>query len=234
MDNLSLYASYSQSYVPRAGDQITDLSQVNAGLSPEKFINHEIGAKLDVTTDLSLTAAIYKLERQNVLIQSPESGLNTLVDGQETNGLELGVTGKLTEKWSVFGGYAYQDGEITKQQGLNTSSSRILKGAELGQTPSHTFSVWNRYDFNETWGAALGVVSRSEMYATTPTASQSTVLPGYTRLDAAVYGKFSKNLRLQVNLENLTNKEYALSAHNNNNIVPGAPLTGRATLIYNF
>lgn len=234
MDNLSLYASYSQSYVPRAGDQITDLSQVNAGLSPEKFINHEIGAKLDVTTDLSLTAAIYKLERQNVLIQSPESGLNTLVDGQETNGLELGVTGKLTEKWSVFGGYAYQDGEITKQQGLNTSSSRILKGAELGQTPSHTFSVWNRYDFNETWGAALGVVSRSEMYATTPTASQSTVLPGYTRLDAAIYGKFSKNLRLQVNLENLTNKEYALSAHNNNNIVPGAPLTGRATLIYNF
>ena len=234
INNLSLYASYSQSYAPRAGDQITDLSQVNAGLSPEKFINQEIGAKLDVTTDLSLTAAIYKLERQNVLIQSPESGLNTLVDGQETNGLELGVTGKLTEKWSIFGGYAYQDGEITKQQGLKTSSSRILKGAELGQTPSHTFSVWNRYDFNETWGAAFGIVSRSDMYATTPTASQSTVLPGYTRLDAAIYGKFSKNLRLQVNLENLTNKEYALSAHNNNNIVPGAPLSGRATLIYNF
>jgi catecholate siderophore receptor len=234
VDNLSLYASYSQTYAPRAGDQITDLSQANAGLSPEKFINHEIGAKFDVMPELSVTAAIYKLERKNVLIQSPESGINTLVDGQETHGVELGLTGKLTDKWSIFGGYAYQDGEITKQQGLNSSSSRILKGAELGQTPSHTFSVWNRYDFNETWGAALGVVSRSEMYATTPTASQSTVLPGYTRLDAAVYGKFSKNLRLQVNLENLTNKEYALSAHNNNNIVPGSPLTGRATLIYNF
>lgn len=234
VDNLSLYASYSQTYAPRAGDQITDLSQANAGLSPEKFINHEIGAKLDVMPELSVTAAIYKLERQNVLIQSPESGINTLVDGQETHGVELGLTGKLTDKWSIFGGYAYQDGEITKQQGLNSSNSRILKGAELGQTPSHTFSVWNRYDFNETWGAALGVVSRSEMYATTPTASQSTVLPGYTRVDAAIYGKFSKNLRLQVNLENLTNKEYALSAHNNNNIVPGAPLTGRATLIYNF
>lgn len=234
VDNLSLYASYSQTYAPRAGDQITDLSQANAGLSPEKFINHEIGAKLDVMPELSVTAAIYKLERQNVLIQSPESGINTLVDGQETHGVELGLTGKLTDKWSIFGGYAYQDGEITKQQGLNSSNSRILKGAELGQTPSHTFSVWNRYDFNETWGAALGVVSRSEMYATTPTASQSTVLPGYTRVDAAIYGKFSKNLRLQVNLENLTNKEYALSAHNNNNIVPGSPLTGRATLIYNF
>jgi catecholate siderophore receptor len=234
INNLSLYASYSQTYAPRAGDQITDLSQANAGLSPEKFINHEIGAKFDVMPELSVTAAIYKLERQNVLIQSPESGINTLVDGQETHGLELGLTGKLTDKWSIFGGYACQDGEITKQQGLNSSNSRILKGAELGQTPSHTFSVWNRYDFNETWGAALGVVSRSDMYATSPTASQSTVLPGYTRVDAAIYGNFSKNVRLQVNLENLTNKEYALSAHNNNNIVPGAPLTGRATLIYNF
>ncbi len=234
LDNLSLYASYSQSYVPRAGDQITDITQVNASLTPEKFINHEIGAKFDINPDLSLTAAVYKLERQNVLAQSAVAGENVLLDGQETTGFELGLTGKVTDKWSIFGGYAYQDGEITKQQGQNSSSSRILKGAELGQTPEHTFSLWNRYDFNETWGAALGIVSRSEMYAVTPTATQSTVLPGYTRLDAAIYGNISKNLRLQVNLENLTNKEYALSAHNNNNIVPGSPLTGRATLIYNF
>jgi catecholate siderophore receptor len=59
-------------------------------------------------------------------------------------------------------------------------------------------------------------------------------LPGYTRVDAAIYGQFTKKLRLQINLENLMNKEYALSAHNNNNIVPGSPLAGRATLIYNF
>jgi catecholate siderophore receptor len=72
------------------------------------------------------------------------------------------------------------------------------------------------------------------MYAAVPTSTTSTILPGYTRVDAAVYGKLDKNLRLQLNLENLTNKEYALSAHNNNNIVPGSPLTARATLIYNF
>ena len=72
------------------------------------------------------------------------------------------------------------------------------------------------------------------MYAAIPTATTSTVLSGYTRLDAAIYGQFTKNLRLQINLENLMNKEYALSAHNNNNIVPGSPFAGRATLIYNF
>jgi catecholate siderophore receptor len=81
---------------------------------------------------------------------------------------------------------------------------------------------------------ALGVVSTSDRYAQLPTVSQSTILPGYTRYDAAVFGKFSEKLRLQLNIENITNKEYALFSHTNNNITPGSPITGRATLIYNF
>ncbi|MEK9825580.1 MAG: TonB-dependent receptor, partial [Methylotenera sp.] len=231
LDNLSVYASYTESFVPRAGDQLTGLTLTTANLSPEKFINKEIGAKYDVNPELSVTAAVYKLERENIAVTDPaNAGQNILLDGQETKGLELGVTGKVTDKWSVFGGYAFQDAEITKDQIV----ANISSGTTLAQTPRHTFSVWNRYDFNDTWGAAIGVVSRSDMYAATPTATGSTVLPGYTRLDAAVYGKLDKNLRLQLNLENLTNKEYALSAHNNNNIVPGSPLTARATMIYNF
>ena len=233
VQNVSLYGNYSITYVPRAGDQLDGLALTNSNFDPEKFINQEIGAKWDVTPDLALTAAIYKLEREKVAIVNPANIAETiLVDGQETKGFEFGVSGKITSKWSMFGGYAYQDGEITKQQ--NTGANAILKGAELAQTPDHTFSLWNRYDFNEVWGAAIGVISRSEMYAATPTATQSTILAGYTRYDAAIYGKFSEKLRLQVNLENLTNKEYVLDAHNNNNITPGSPFTGRATLIYNF
>ncbi|MEZ0271172.1 MAG: TonB-dependent receptor [Methylophilaceae bacterium] len=231
--NLSLYGNYSQTYVPRAGDQLVDLTFASSSFDPEKFINKEIGAKWDLTPGLSLTAAIYKLEREKVAITDPSNPTQTiLVDGQETKGFEFGVAGKITTKWSVFGGYAYQDGEISKDQG--TGSTAISKGAELAQTPEHTFSLWNRYDINEMWGVALGVISRSEMYAAVPTATQSTVLPGYTRYDAAIFAKFSEKLRLQVNLENLTNKEYVLDAHNNNNITPGSPFTGRATLIYNF
>ncbi len=233
VDAVSIYTNYSLSYVPRAGDQLTSLTVTNKSFSPEKFINYEIGAKWDVNSQLSLNAALYQLERQNVQITDPiNSGLSILVDGQTTKGLELGLTGNITEKWTAFGGYAYQDGEITKQQGAGDSA--ILKGAKLGQTPRHTASLWNRYDFNDTWGAALGVVSRSNMYAVSPTASQSTILAGFTRLDAAVYAKINKKTRVQVNLENLTNKEYALYAHNNNNITPGSPITGRVTLVYDF
>jgi len=234
VEPVSLYANYSVAYVPRAGDQLTSLTVTNATFKPEKFINYEVGAKWDMNPNLAFTAALYQLNRENVQITDPNSpaGNQILVDGQETKGLELGMTGKLTDHWSVFGGIALQDGEITKQQG--TGSGAILKGAELGQTPDRTLSLWNKYEINEMWAVALGVVSRSEMYAVSPTASQSTILPGYTRYDAAIFGKLNKKLSMQINIENLTNKEYAQFAHNNQNITPGSPITGRATLIYNF
>jgi catecholate siderophore receptor len=233
VEPVSLYANYSVSYVPRAGDQLIGLTVTNASFKPEKFINYEVGAKWDVNPNLALTAAVYKLERENVQIADPNNPTQQiLVDGQETKGIELGITGNVTDRWSVFGGVAFQDGEVTKQQG--TGAGAILKGAELGQTPDRTLSLWNKYEINDMWAVALGIVSTSDRYALSPTATQSTLLPGYTRYDAAIFGKFSEKLSLQVNLENLTNKEYALYAHNNNNITPGSPITGRATLIYNF
>ena len=138
----------------------------------------------------------------------------------------------MSDHWSMFGGYSYQDAIFTKT--MTISGSSYLAGTTLGQTPSHTFSLWNRYEFNENWGAAIGVISRSHMYALTPTTSASTILPGYARLDAAIFWKASPKIQVQVNLENLTDKDYVASAHTNNNITPGAPLSARATLTYNF
>lgn len=233
VEPVSLYANYSVSYVPRAGDQLTSLTVTNATFKPEKFINYEVGTKWDINPNLAFTAAVYKLERENVQIADPTNpGQQILVDGQETKGIEFGLSGNVTDKWSVFGGVAFQDGEITKQQG--TGNNAILKGADLAQTPTRTLSLWNKYEINEMWAVALGVISTSERYAATPTATQSTIMPGYTRYDAAIFGQLSEKMRLQFNIENLTNKEYALYAHNNNNITPGSPITGRATLIYDF
>lgn len=233
VEPVSLYANYSISYVPRAGDQLTSLTVVNATFKPEKFINYEVGAKWDINPNLAFTAAVYKLERENVQVADPTNpAQQIIVDGQETKGIELGLSGNITDKWSVFGGVAFQDGEITKQQGSGTGA--VLKGADLAQTPDRTLSLWNKYEINDMWAVALGVVSTSERYAALPTATTSTIMPGYTRYDAAIFGQLNEKLRLQINIENLTNKEYALFAHTNNNITPGSPITGRATLIYNF
>ena len=233
IEPVSLYTNYSLSYLPRTGEQLTSLTSSIKSFDPEKITNIEAGIKYDLLQSFSISSAIYRLERSNMTITDPSNSLNTIiVDGQVTKGFELGVAGKLFDSYSMYGGYTYQDAEITKNQG--TGTTQITSGTSLGHVPEHTFSLWNKYEINETWSAALGVVSRSDMFAATPTTSTAVKLPGYARLDAAIYANINKQTKLQLNIENLLDKTYYQSAHNNNNIMYGYPLTARATLTYTF
>ena len=222
VDNLSLYASYSMTYVPRAGSQLSSLNPTNAAFDPEEFENIEVGAKWDLGPALALTAAVFQLDRKNVIIPDPnDPGVSILVDGQRTEGVELGVSGQVNEAWSIQGGYAYQDGQLTD----------ALGGARLAQLPKHVVSLWNRYDFTSAWGVGLGVVYQSEMFAA---ADNSVTLPEFTRVDAGVYYAPSERLSLQLNVENLLDERYYPNAHNNDNITPGSPLAVRFGVTASF
>jgi catecholate siderophore receptor len=224
---LSLYGSYSIAYVPRAGDQLGSLTARVASFDPEEFKNTEIGAKWDIRPDLSATAAIYKLDRTNVITPSPADPLiSILVDGQSTKGLELGLSGKVNAAWSVMGGYAYQNAKLAYIAG-NTA----LNGAKLANVPKHTFSLWNRYDLDSQWAGGLGVSYRDSIYAAVDNAVS---LPAYTRVDVALFYKINQSYQLQANVENLLNKQYWASANGNNNITPGSPRALRVTLNAKF
>ena len=232
IETVSIYTSYSLAYVPRAGEQLTSLTVTNRTLEPEKFKNVEVGAKWDIRPDLALTTAVFKLDRTNVIIPISPT-VSVLGDGQTNKGIEIGLAGRVTSAWSVMGGYTYQDGEITSTQSItSTQPNSIRKGNVLAELPKNTFSLWNRYDFTPGWGVGLGVINRSAMF-TQPT-TDAVRLPGFTRVDAAVYARIDKNLRAQLNIENLFDTKYFASAHNNNNISPGSPIAARVSLIANF
>jgi catecholate siderophore receptor len=224
---VSLYASYSVSFLPRAGEQLSSLSLTNQALDPEEFRNYELGAKWEAARGLSVSAAVYRLDRNNVAVPDPVNpAVSILVDAQRSEGLELGVSGQVTEAWSVIGGYAYQDGEITR-----SLSATAQAGARLAQLPEHSFSLWNKYDISPGWGVGLGLLHRSEVFTST---DNTVVLPSFTRVDAAVYWNASSRLRAQVNVENLFDTDYYAFAHNNNNITPGSPFGMRVALSTRF
>ncbi|PTQ78711.1 catecholate siderophore receptor [Nitrosomonas oligotropha] len=222
---VSFYATYSQAYVPRAGDQLTALNVTTETLKPEKFTTLEAGVKWDIRPDLAFTAAVYQLDRTNV-INSVVGGQTFLTKGQRTEGVEVSLSGQLTSNWSVMGGYAYQVGEITSDiQGV------AKKGASVAELPRHTFSMWSRYDITPSIGAAFGVIHRDSMLASL---TNRVTLPDFTRVDAALFTQFTKSFRGQLNIENLFNTKYFASAQNDFNIAPGSPIAIRATLIANF
>jgi catecholate siderophore receptor len=224
---LSVYGSYSLTYLPRAGEQLASLSLTNQALEPEEFRNYEVGAKWDIRPAFAFTAALYRLDRGNVIVPDPnDPTVSLLVDAQRTKGLELGVDGNITPAWRVAGGYAYQDGAITR-----SISAAAQAGAALAQLPHHSFSLWNRYDFSGRLAGAIGVITRSDVFTST---DNLVVLPSWTRIDAAAYYNVTPALRAQVNVENLFNENYFPTAHSNTNITPGSPRAVRFALTTRF
>jgi catecholate siderophore receptor len=224
IENASVYASYSRSFLPRSGDQFVSLTTVQENLAPEKFTNYEIGAKWDIRPDLSATIALFQLDRTNATTPDPVNPLLSINVGQtRTKGIELALTGRILPQWQVSGGYTHQDAKL-----------RGNDFVALGQVPKHQFSLWNRYDFSDMIGVGLGVIHQSSQFAAIRTSASTTRLPSFTRVDAALFFDVSENLQLQANVENLFDTDYFSDAHNNNNITPGAPINGRVTLRVRF
>jgi len=223
---LSVYASYSISYLPSSGDQFSSLTSITQQVKPEQFTNYEVGAKWDARRNLTFTTAVYRQDRTNTRATDPNDPTHILQTGsQRTNGFEAGVSGNVTRSWSIAGGYAYQDAFISSA----TTAART--GAQVALVPHHTFSIWNKYQVLSKLAFGVGVIHRSDMFA----AIDNTVtLPAYTRIDAAVYVPFSERWKLQGNIENLLDCRYFLNADGNNNISPGAPRAIRVSLITRF
>ncbi|MBB5519315.1 TonB-dependent receptor [Amphiplicatus metriothermophilus] len=225
LDNASVYFSYSKSFLPQSGDQFGSLSATTAALKPEEFENLEIGVKWDITPELAFTAAVYRLDRENTRAIDPDTNQTVLTGAQRSKGVEIGLAGALTERWEVMAGYAWQDAEIRRD------TAAAPAGREAPLVPEHAFSLWNKYQFTPRFAVGLGVVHQSDMFASI---SNAVTLPGFTRLDAALFYSLNDRLSLQVNVENITDKLYFPTAHNDNNITPGAPVSARATLKARF
>ena len=223
-ENISLYGSYSQSFLPRSGDQFLALTVTQQNLAPEKFTNYELGAKWDVRPNLNMTLSVFQLERSNATTPDPSDPVASInVGTTRTQGAELSVTGNVTSSWQVHGGYSYQDAVLAGNDSVR-----------LGQVPRHQASLWNRYDLSDQFAAGLGIIHQSSQFAAIRTVSNTTKLPAFTRLDAALYYDLSDALQLQLNIENLLNTDYFSDAHNNNNISTGAPLNARVTIRAKF
>jgi catecholate siderophore receptor len=226
VEQLSLYGSYSRSYLPSSGDQFSSLTNITQQVEPEKFENYEFGVKWNIRHNISLTSALYRLNRTNTRATDPNDPTRIIQTGsQRTNGFEVGVNGNLNDKWSMVGGYAYQDAFIT------SATAAAAAGKRVAQVPHHSFTLWNKYQVLPRLGVGLGLVNRSDMFATI---DNSVRLPGYTRADAAVYYTFNENWRLQANVENVFNRRYFVNADSNTNISFGSPTAVRVGLIARF
>ncbi|MBH3428376.1 TonB-dependent receptor [Pseudomonas alkylphenolica] len=225
----SYYISVSRSYQPSS--EVFALSTGNQGLEPEETTNYEVGAKWDLLDSrLAVTAAVFRLERTNMKTADPANPANLVLSGeQRTDGFEATVSGQLTDKWQVYGGFAFLDAEITK------SNSKTNGVPNEGQTPTLTprtsANLWLVRSLTETWRVGMGANYVDERYTAL---DNVVVMPSYTTVDAALlYNQPKWDMALR--LRNVFDRDYYASAHGSVDLImPGAPRTLELSTNFRF
>ena len=217
-ENLSLYVSYSESFLPRSGEQFKSLSSSSARLDPDVFESTEIGVKWDIRDNLSFTVSYFDSE-QTQAVRDSDTGENSEIVGLQVDGIELELKGQVSDKLYLALGYSDLDGETGK-------------GGEPREIPEQTASLWATYQVNDNFGLGFGITHQGE--SNIKNDKPGLILPDYTRVDFAAYYDISEDLSLQLNVENITDELYFPHSHSTHQASVGEPLNARFSLRRRF
>ena len=217
-ENLSLYVSYSESFLPRSGEQFKKLDANAARLDPDVFESTEIGVKWDIRDNLSFTISYFDSE-QTQAVRDSDTGEGSEIVGLQVDGIELELKGQVTDKLYLALGYSDLDGETAK-------------GGEPREIPEQTASLWATYEVNDQFGIGLGITHQGE--SNIKNDKPGLILPDYTRVDFAAYYDLADDLSVQLNVENLTDELYFPHSHSTHQASVGEPLNARVSLRKRF
>jgi catecholate siderophore receptor len=236
--NGSIYAAYATSAKPPGSDFAlsgTATNINNPNLDPQKAKTAEIGTKWDLLDKrLAVTGALFRTTNENEQVQVDTFGNTEQYGKTRVQGIELSAIGQITPAWQVIAGIASIDTEIL--EGSRTSTTQ--NGAQIRFSPKLTATLWTTYKFP--MGLIVGGGARyvdtqaraTSNAALTPTTFFPTI-PSYTVFDAMIGYEINKNVAIQLNLYNLTDKFYLARVNNaGNRLTIGTPRS--ATLTANF
>jgi len=221
-EELAVYANTSRSFKPNRG-----ADRSSQAFDPEEGIAHEVGVKYELPEhDLSVTAALFHITKENVLTSDPfDSDYQVAAGEARSRGFDISVAGNITPQWRMIGGYAYVDAEVTE-----SSSASMPVGTRLANVPRHSFNLLDTYEFAEGPLAGLGVGMGVKYVGDRKGGATSTAfdMDAYTTVDLLAYYPLTERVRLNLNLNNLFDEEYEERAWGNIWAYPGAPRTLQA------
>jgi iron complex outermembrane receptor protein len=223
IEPISLYASYSRSFTP-----VGSTFSVNNQLKPERGTQYEIGVKADITDRLSATLALFDITRTNVTTEDPNNPLRSIQTGeQNSRGVELDLSGEILPGWNIFAGFSLIDAKIT-------ADNTFPVGNQLSNTPRTSLNLWTTYEIQagdlQGLGFGFGIFYAGERQGDLENSFQ---LPSYIRTDAAIFYKRNQ-FRVALNIRNLFDTEYFVSASDRSRVYLGDPFTVQGTISWEF
>lgn len=221
-DTSSYYVAIGNSFNPSAEGLALNTS--TAALEPEKSRTLEFGAKWSLLGDrLMINSALFRTEKTNA--RTTDADAITVLEGeQRVDGFEIGATGRIGERWAVFGGYTYMDSEVVH------SLDPLEDGNELGNTPNNSASLWTTYEVSERILLGFGARHVGARWTNTQNIREA---KAYTTFDAMMSWELHPAATLRLNGYNLSGKDYVETV-GGGHYTPGADRSFMASLDFSF
>jgi iron complex outermembrane receptor protein len=236
-ENVSVYINYSESFNPVSSSDQEGVASEGL-LEPETGKQTEIGMKSSwFDGKIMSTFAIYRINKQNVVMSNPDenagdNGVPELLNvGEvESNGFESTLVGDINDNITITANYAYNDTAVIKGVTGDTITNSFGDGSKFTNAPRHQAGLWTRYAINSIDSSiAFGINYVSKQYSL----AGQTVKP-FTVFDMSWTTKWN-DLLLSINVDNLLDKEYAVSGFSERNgHFPGSPRSVIGQLTYQF
>jgi catecholate siderophore receptor len=227
--NGSIYAAYGTSFNPSAESlnfivTARAFAISNAELAPEENEAFEVGTKWNILNEqVSVTAAVFRLEKTNARVPNPTTpGFNSLDGVQRVDGFDFQLTGRVLENWQLSAGYTYLDSKI-----VESAPGGAPIGAPLLNAPKHSVAVFTEWLISERFEIGGGLNYQSTRYAQNVPPVKK--VPGYFTADLMAKYFFNDQWSLQLNVNNVFDKFYYQQVHPFH-VVPGAGRTVLLTL----
>ncbi len=218
MEDMSVYYSYSESFLPRSGEQFKKLKESDSRLDADVFESTEFGLKLSLSNNLSLTASLFESEQIRAARDS-DTGETSEVIGLTVEGFEVELKGQLSDNLSIHAGYSSLDGVTAK-------------GGKPREIPTHTFNAFAQYIVSENFGWGIGFTQQGESYIKNDDTSK--VLPEYTRIDFSAYYDVSDDVSIRMNIENVGDEVYFPHSHSSHQVTVGESVNARFSVTRRF
>ncbi len=228
-DTHSYYFSYGTSYNPAI--QYLTLAPSTTPLTPQKTTNLEVGGKISLLNGkLSLNGALFQIQADNVRVADPDDPtLQAVTFNERSRGVELTLNGRITSDWEINTGYTHLNALIVNGIDANTGLSDA--GNKVPNVASDTYNLWTTFTPTSEWKLGSGLYVYGPRYASP---DNSTKMAGYMLWNMMTSYQISKQINVQLNLDNVTNKYYFQSAYyssaSESHVVPGPGRTGLLTI----
>jgi catecholate siderophore receptor len=225
--NGNVYFAYGTSVTPPGTANFTLSAQANnqnnPNVKPQESTNYEIGSKWDFANGrISLNTAVFHTVNENVIFTVDATAVPPIYnqdDGQRVNGVSVGVSGRITDRWDLLANFGYLDTALRSQNPVNDGNQLVL-------TPTRSGSVWTTYRLPKGFTFGGGIRATDKVYINQANTIHS---PGYHLIDALAEYAVNAHLSLRLNVSNLTNETYIRNVNNNGGRYnPGNP---RAALL---